>query len=64
MKKSERGSTLFEYIPIWRCKDCGESGSMKSGAPNKCSKCGSKNLDIPPIKKDGPLHSGEKLKRH
>ncbi|MFA4817179.1 MAG: hypothetical protein WC608_00455 [Parcubacteria group bacterium] len=60
MKKAKKESKLFEYTPTWQCKDCGESGSMENDAPEKCPKCGSMNINIPPVKKDGPFDGGLK----
>lgn len=52
---------LIEYVPIWKCLNCGEHGDARLFVPKKCPKCDSDKIEADPIKKSGP-HAGPEKK--
>ncbi|MCX6740377.1 MAG: hypothetical protein NTZ49_04065 [Candidatus Parcubacteria bacterium] len=53
---------LIEIIPTWRCLDCGQTGNAEEYVPDKCPKCKSTRLHVPPIKKGGPYNPPDNKK--
>lgn len=51
---------LAEFALDWKCAGCDQGGLLEPGErpPQKCSKCGSIEILIPPVKKDGPFGPG------
>lgn len=56
---------VFQVKPTWHCLDCKASGNPNELAGDQCPKCGSKNMNIPPIKKGGPEEESlERFKKY
>ena len=44
----------------WECLDCHKTGNAEISVPDKCPKCNSTKIYVPPIKKGGPFEGPEK----